>query len=52
MRVNSRLNPEDSNSKIRELLDSNKPFLISRVGLGGETVVSAFTMVNQPIPQQ
>lgn len=52
MRVNSRLNPEDSNRKIGELIDNGESFLVSRVGLGGETIVSAFTMANSLIPQQ
>lgn len=52
MRVDSRLNPIDSNNKIAELIKSNKPFLITRVGLGGETIVSALITANQPIPPQ
>jgi hypothetical protein len=50
MRVDKRLSPADSNSKIKELINSNKPFSITRVGLGGETAVSALTLSNQFIP--
>lgn len=52
MRVDSRLNPNDSNDSISELIDKNIPFLVSRVGLGGETIVSAFETAKQPVPIQ
>ena len=52
MRVDKRLSPEDSNKHISDILLNNKNFLITRVGLGGETMVSAFKLANQTIPQQ
>jgi len=51
MRVIKRLNPEESNQRIIDLIKSNSSFLITRVGLGGETAVSVLTLVNQQIPQ-
>jgi hypothetical protein len=51
MRVEKRLNPEDSNQRISDLVKSVSSFLITRVGLGGETAVSTLTLVNQQIPQ-
>ena len=52
MRLKSRLSPIDSNNFLQNLVEGNEPFLISRVGLGGETIVSAFTLAKQTIPQQ
>ena len=51
MRVDKRLNPEESNQRISYLVKSVSSFLITRVGLGGETAVSTLTLVNQQIPQ-
>jgi hypothetical protein len=52
MRVDKRLSPNESNDIISELLKNNNNFLISRVGLGGETIVSAFKISNQQIPKE
>jgi len=52
MRVDNRLNPEDSNNEISKLILNNPNFLISRVGLGGETAISALTIANQQVPPQ
>lgn len=52
MRVDKRLNLEESNIRITELIRSNSNFLITRVGLGGETAVSALLLNNQPLNQQ
>jgi hypothetical protein len=49
MRVEKRLSIEDSNEFIKGLINSNNPFLISRIGLGGETAVSVFTLMGVPI---
>ena len=46
------LGPIDSNAKISELFHNDSPFIVSRVGLGGETIVAACTMANTPIPSQ
>lgn len=50
MRVDNRLKPEDSNQKLLDLVKSNRNFLVTRVGLGGETAVSVLTLLNQQIP--
>ncbi len=52
MRVNKRLSSEDSNNAISNLVESNDNFLISRVGLGGETAISALILANQQIDQR
>ena len=49
MRLNKRLNPDLSNAKIAEIINNN--VLITRVGLGGETAISALSLNNIPIPQ-
>jgi len=49
MRVDKRLNPQDSNNKIAEIINNN--VLITRVGLGGETAISALALNNISIPQ-
>lgn len=52
MRVEKRLSLEDSNKFIESLIESGNPFLISRIGLGGETIASVLTLNNQDIPSQ
>ena len=52
MRVEKRLTPEDSNIRIKELVETNNNFLITRIGLGGETAVSALILNNQSPNQQ
>ena len=51
MRVDKRFNSQESNDAIANLVKENKNFLISRVGLGGETAISALILANQQIPQ-
>lgn len=51
MRVDKRFNSQQSNDAIANLVKENKSFLISRVGLGGETAISALVLANQEIPQ-
>ena len=51
MRVDKRFNSQESNDAIANLVKENKSFLISRVGLGGETAISALVLANQQIPQ-
>lgn len=50
-RIDNRLSPEISNDSIKELLKSDNNFLITRIGLGGETIVSSMILNNQ-IPNQ
>ena len=52
MRVDKRLSPNNSNDKISEIIQTNNNFLITRVGLGGETIVSACYLAKQQIPHQ
>jgi hypothetical protein len=51
MRVDKRLDAQESNDSISKLVQSKENFLISRVGLGGETAISALILTNQQIPQ-
>jgi hypothetical protein len=51
MRVDKRLDAQESNDSISKLIQSKESFLISRVGLGGETAISALILANQQIPQ-
>lgn len=51
MRVEKRLSPEDSNLSIQNLIQTNSNFFVTRVGLGGETAVSALVL-NGQIPNQ
>ena len=51
MRVDKRLDAQESNDSISKLVQSKENFLISRVGLGGETAISALVLANQQIPQ-
>jgi hypothetical protein len=52
MRVDKRLNPEDSCKSIENFISKNEPFLITRIGLGGETMVTYFILNNiQPTSQ-
>lgn len=52
MRIEKRLSSSDSNQFIKSLIQKNAPFLITRVGLGGETIVASLTIANQEIPPQ
>ena len=52
MRINKRLTPEESNNSIAKLVKSKESFLVSRVGLGGETAISALILSNQQIDQR
>lgn len=52
MRVEKRLSMVKSNESIINLIKSNLSFQITRVGLGGETAVSALLLNNQPLNQQ
>ena len=52
MRVEERLSLDDSNKFLQNLIEGGNPFLISRIGLGGETVTSVLTLNNQNIPNQ
>jgi hypothetical protein len=52
MRVENRLSPEDSNLSIKNLIRSNSNFFVTRVGLGGETAVSALVLNGQMPNQQ
>jgi hypothetical protein len=51
MRVEKRLSPEESNLSIRKLVDENSNFFVTRIGLGGETAVSALVL-NGQVPNQ
>ena len=51
MRVDKRLDAQESNDSISKLVQSKENFLISRVGLGGKTAISALVLANQQIPQ-
>lgn len=51
MRSLQKLNSDDSNQKIKQFISDGNPFLVSRVGLGGETAVSALTLSGRPLPQ-
>lgn len=51
MRVDKRFNLQESNDAIVNLVKNNNNFLISRVGLGGETAISSLVLANQEIPQ-
>lgn len=51
MRVEKRLSAEDSNLSIENLIKTNSNFFVTRVGLGGETAVSALVL-NGQIPNQ
>ena len=51
MRVDKRLSPDESNLRIKNLIESGIPFSVTRVGLGGETAVSALTLSGQNIPE-
>jgi hypothetical protein len=50
MRVDKRPNWQESNDIIIDLIKNKEKFMISRVGLGGETAVSVLTLSNQEIP--
>lgn len=52
MRVEKRMSLEESNKFIETLIESEKPFLISRIGLGGETIASVLTLNNMSLPPQ
>lgn len=52
MRIEKRLSLNDSNDQLCEHLKSDKPFLVSRVGLGGETITSVLTLNNLQINDQ
>jgi hypothetical protein len=52
MRKDQILPIEESNNRISKLIESNKPFLVSRVGLGGGTAITALTLARQPINPQ
>lgn len=52
MRVEKRLSPEDSNLSIQNLIQTNSNFFVTRVGLGGETAVSALVLNGQMPNQQ
>jgi len=52
MRVEKRLASEESNIAIKGLVEKNNNFLITRIGLGGETAVSALILNNQSPNQQ
>jgi len=43
------MNLPDSNEYIIKKIQSNKPFLISRLGVGAETIVTYNILLNQPI---
>jgi len=49
-KLENRLSPEDSNRFISEKINKDRPFMISRIGLGGESAVSALTLSNMNIP--
>jgi hypothetical protein len=51
-RIHQRLSMDESNNKIYELMVSNPRCMVSRVGLGGETAVTAYLLSGQqPTPQ-
>jgi hypothetical protein len=50
MQSRNRLNPEDSNSFIHDLCESGNPFSVSRVGLGGETLVTYAVKMGMEVP--
>lgn len=52
MRTNKKLSSDESNLRIKQIIGRNEPFMITRVGLGGETAVSALTLSGQAIPDQ
>jgi hypothetical protein len=52
MRIDKRLSLSDSNNLLSEYVKSNNPFLVSRVGLGGETIVSVLTLNKLQINDQ
>lgn len=43
---------EESNSRISQLIESKKSFVVGRVGLGGGTAITALTYARQPINPQ
>lgn len=50
-KLENRLSPEDSNRFIKDKIKENRPFMVSRIGLGGESAVSALTLSRMDIPQ-
>lgn len=52
MRVKKRFSPDESNNMISDIIKKNKSFQITRVGLGGETAVSAITLSGGQLNQQ
>lgn len=52
MRVDKRFSPDESNKMIFDIIESNKNFQITRIGLGGETAVSAITLSGGQLNEQ
>jgi hypothetical protein len=50
MRVDKRMSLEDSNEFFKDLILRDSPFLVTRIGLGGETISTVLTLHNQFIP--
>lgn len=52
MRVERRFSPDESNNMIFDIIEKNKSFQITRIGLGGETAVSAITLSGNQLNDQ